>query len=108
MRISRSLALVILTVFISPNCFATVDYLSVNHLTKQLYWGDTDNSPGWIGWETIPDGITQEKEAEYLEKGYEFTENAYLIEEVVCGVLIIGVVLVYGRRRRLIRRFNPT
>ena len=39
--------------FIFQKTYATIDYLVVNHFTKQLYWADTDNSPGLIGWEGL-------------------------------------------------------
>ena len=29
--------------------YGTVDYLSVNPMTKEYYWGDEDNRTGWIG-----------------------------------------------------------
>jgi len=78
---------------------ATADYLAVNHLTKQLYWADTDNSPGFIGWTSIPEGKYEFYEQEYLDRGFTFTENPYLIEEIIGVILILSFATVYFRKR---------
>ena len=78
---------------------ATVDYLAVNHLTKQLYWADTDNSPGLIGWTSIPEGKYEFYEQEYLERGFTFTENPYLIEEIIGVILILAFATAYFRKQ---------
>lgn len=78
---------------------ATVDYLAVNHLTKQLYWADTDNSPGLIGWTSIPEGKYEFYEQEYLDRGFTFTNNPYLIEEIIGLIILIAIVTFLIRKR---------
>ena len=79
----------LVALLISSNVSATVDYLVVNHITDQLYWAKTDHPPGWIGWQTIPDGIWEREERKYLDMGYTFTENPYLIEEIIAIFIIV-------------------
>ena len=80
---------------------ATVDYLAVNHITQQLYWADSDHSPGWIAWESIPDGRYKSEEEKYLQEGYRFTQNPYLIEEVLAlCMLIIAIAGFLLMRKR--------
>lgn len=44
-----------LLLFLTTTASATVNFLSVNQITKEYYWGDEDNSTGWIGWTTVPE-----------------------------------------------------
>ena len=98
----RHLAFLLLCFCLLPiGTSATIDYLVVNHYTKQLYWAETDHPPGWIGWEGIPDGIYAEEEERYLALGYRFTNNPFLIEEIgVIGALLIYATFWFMRRRK--------
>ena len=78
---------------------ATADYLAVNHLTNQLYWADTDNPPGLIGWTSIPEGKYESYVQEYLDLGFTFTKNPYLIEEIIGVILILSFATVYFKKR---------
>lgn len=79
---------------------ATVDYLVVNHLTQQLYWAETDHPPGWLGWENIPEGIYLSEEAKYLSLGYSFTQNPFLLEEIILIILLCTVFLGFLLKRK--------
>lgn len=70
--------------------YATVDYLVINHTTKQLYWADDDNREGFIGWESLPYSELN-PELVYLNKGYRFTKFPYKIE--LWGFIILGITL---------------
>ena len=94
-----SLFLFICLLSISP-LLATVDYLVVNHLTQQLYWAETDHPPGWLGWENIPEGNYQSEEAKYLSLGYSFTQNPFLIEEIILLILLFTVFLRFLLKRK--------
>ena len=80
---------------------ATVDYLVVNHMTHQLYWADSDHPPGWIAWENIPDDRYEGEEVKFLEAGYTFTQNPYLIEELIafCSLIIAIAGFLLIRKR---------
>lgn len=87
------IGLLTILIFLTTNAFATVDYLVVNHLTNQLYWAETDHPPGFIGWEAVGE-VFEIKEQEYLDSGYTYTNNPYLIEEVIL-LVIIALILTY-------------
>ena len=94
---------ILLSMLLTTNVFATVDYLVVNHMTKQLYWAETDHSPGWIGWESIPDGIWASEEKKYLEMGYSITDNPFLIEEVIALMIVLPLLtfwIVRNKKRK--------
>lgn len=80
---------------------ATVDYLAVNHFIKQLYWADTDNPPGLIGWTSIPEGKYEFYVQEYLDSGFSFTKNPYLIEEVFGALVVLIIAIVFIRKRNI-------
>ena len=88
-----TIILTILSLFSIQSVFATVDYLVVNHLTKQLYWAETDHPPGLIGWEGVGE-VHKTKEQKYLDSGYLYTNNPYLIEEGII-LVIIALILTY-------------
>lgn len=88
-------------IFTAQIANATVDYLAVNHITKQLYWADTDNPPGFIGWTSIPEGKYEFYEQEYLTRGFAFTKNPYLIEEIIGAFTILFIAALFIRRRIL-------
>lgn len=78
--------------------FTTVDYLVVNHITKQLYWAETDNPQGWIGWKGIGE-VYEAKEQKYLEIGYSYTKNPFLIEETIALIITIFLLLYWLARK---------
>ena len=86
--------LILLFFLINTGASATIDYLTVNHITKQMYWADTDNSPGIIGWTLIPEGKSEFYEQEYLNRGFTFTNNPYLIEETILIALTILFIAI--------------
>ena len=107
MKNYRSFLLILLFTSMTHSAFATVDYLTVNHTTKQLYWAKTDHSPGWIGWEYIPEGQWEMAEKEYLAKGYTFTTNPYLIDQLLFAI-IFAVLVALRVIRRVNKRKNTT
>jgi len=96
---------ILLFLFFSFNIakvFATADYLIVNHITKQLYVAETTYSHGWIGWKTI-----SENELEtHVKKGYQFTNNSFLLEQII--LLIAFVVIGYVIFKRLMKKNTKT
>ncbi len=94
---------ILLFALLSTKVFATVDYLVVNHLTKQLYWAETDHHlPGLIGWEAVGE-VYEIKEQKYLDSGYTYTDNPYLIEEGIFLVIIISLLsywMVRNKKRK--------
>lgn len=81
--------------------FATVDFLSVNKITKEYYWGDDDRSPGWIGWKYVPEGQLDTAEADLIKLGYSETFYPYKLETyAVLGIfLLMGIFLMINKRR---------
>ena len=100
--------LFVLLFLLSNRVYSTVDFLVVNHTTKQLYWASTGSplSYGWIGWEYVSceqwaeDGKWDEEEKEYFNKGYSFTNNPFLIEEIIMLFLMIFSVGYLVQKRR--------
>ncbi|MEZ4684926.1 MAG: hypothetical protein R3B47_02340 [Bacteroidia bacterium] len=86
-------------IFSASEACATVDYLVVNHITKQLYWAETDHPPGWIGWESIPETGYAQEEKRYRKLGYKLTKNPFLIEEIIAWGLLLVVFVFFGKRR---------
>jgi hypothetical protein len=85
--------------------YATVDYLAVNHITKEYYWGDDDNGTGWIGWEYIPDGLYETTEADFIKSGYTRTHYPYKIESIIVlavGALLIGLFIIRKNNNKLL------
>ena len=74
---------------------ATVDYLSVNNITKEYYWGDDDHSTGWIGWEPMGEAYRNLTDAEIEQKGYTKTNNPFKIEMCLffAFILIVSAAL---------------
>jgi len=100
MKKKLSLLLIAIFTFTASDVFATVDYLVVNHMTKQLYWAETNHSHGWIGWETIPEGDWQIDKQKYLELGYKITNNPFLIEEVIALLLNVNMAAIWATNKR--------
>ncbi|PCJ63691.1 MAG: hypothetical protein COA58_15215 [Bacteroidetes bacterium] len=88
--------------FAAFSTFATVDYLRVNHITKELYWGDEDHSTGWLGWEGVPDGIYEETTNKYEDLGYSYTQFPFKIELALIGLVLGFLVFIRRKRRKII------
>lgn len=109
MQFKRSLRryslLIFLLMLLLPNTlYGTVDYLSVNHVTKEYYWGDEDNRTGWIGWQPIPEGQLDTAEEELRALGYKKTYYPFKIESVVVltiGILIVGLYFLRKNKLKL-------
>lgn len=84
--------------------YATVSFLCVNHITKELYWFE-DMYIG-IGWEGLGEGDArlQRLETEFLEKGYHYTIFPYKIELCIGLFIVFFVVFAAIVSRRLWRR----
>lgn len=91
----KSTLLIFLSLLTVKSTFATVDYLVVNHITEELYWGETDHEPGFVGWESIPESKWIEAEREYLKNGYSMTKNPYKIELGLGVIIFILGVLIF-------------
>jgi hypothetical protein len=96
----------ILTFGIVQTANATVDYLAANHLTKKLYVYNEEDYQG-ILWEPIAgeEKTWIEREEFYLNMGYKFTSNPYLLDYILAGVILstVGWMIIklkknYGRR----------
>ena len=92
----------------SSRLYATVDFLVINHTTKQLYWASTGApiSHGWIGWGNVPyeewgeDGKWDKEKKKYFNRGYKFTNNPFLIEEIIMLFLMMLFVAYRFKKRR--------
>lgn len=100
----RSILIIIALVLLLPitSC-ATVDFLSVNKITKEYYWGDEDNPTGWIGWTSVPEGQLDTAENDLQKLGYTRTYYPYKIESYLASLIMI---LALGQYiiRRLVRK----
>lgn len=83
----------------STKSFATINYLTVNHITKQLYWAETDHPTGLIGWEGVGE-VYEAKEKGYLNMGYTYTKNPFLIEEVILLFIVTSLITYWFVRNR--------
>ncbi len=92
-RMKKLLFLLLIFTFASSKVFATVEYLVVNHTTKQLFWAATDKPHGLIAWQSIPQSQWGKEEKKYVEMGYTFTKNPFLIEELIISILIF---IIFG------------
>lgn len=99
MKIKYIIFLAVLLVISIQSTFATIDYLVVNHVTKQLYWAQTDHPPGWIGWEGLGE-VYEPKEKEYLLMGYTYTDNPYVIDRFILLLVVLIIVIYWLIRRR--------
>lgn len=91
--------LFLILIFTSTNAFSTINYLTVNHITKQLYWAETDHPPGLIGWEGVGE-VYKAKEKSYLDMGYTYTENPFLIEEIILLFITVSIITYWFARNR--------
>jgi len=91
--------------FLSFTAFATVNYLTVNHITKELYWAETGggNGEGFIGWEVIPERSHYDDLQKYLDLGYTYTEFPYKLD-ILAALIILLPLLIFLIRRKKKRR----
>lgn len=83
--------------------YATVDYMAVNHITKEYYWGDDDHRAGWIAWKNVPETQLGTAEEDFIKSGYTRTYYPYKIETaivLVMGFLFYGLSLFRKRHKR--------
>lgn len=99
---SKSLVLILMLTFcVFHQSFATVDYLAVNKITKEIYSFDQEQMRGifWVS-------IGEDSEAKYLARGFTYTKDPYTLDNLLT-IMIIGVcavVLFLLWRRKLIKR----
>ncbi|MFS4492683.1 hypothetical protein [Maribacter sp. 2308TA10-17] len=87
-------------VFFSAKAFATVEWLAVNHITKELYWAETDHPEGFIGWEVIPEGKYQDALELYTAKGYTQTTYPFKLETLLAIVVLVFLISLYLRFKK--------
>jgi hypothetical protein len=88
-------------IFLPITAQATVDYLAVNTITKEYYWGDEDHSTGWIGWKFVPEAQLETAEADLKKLGYTRTYYPYKIESLFVSLVVILTLGQYVVRRKL-------
>ena len=99
---SKSFVLILVFIFCAfHQSFATVDYLAVNKITKEIYSFDQEQVRG-IFWVTIGDGA----EPHYLALGFTYTTNPYALDNLLTLIItgIAGFALFLLWKRRLIKR----
>lgn len=94
MKLTR-LSIVILLLLQPIVTFATVDFLSVNRITKEYYWGDEDSSTGWIGWTNVTEGQIDTTEDDLKKLGYTETKYPYKIELVTVSIIVLILMLQF-------------
>ena len=102
MKLIRFIILFVV-LFLPSIVYATVDFLSVNKITKEYYWRDEDHSTGWIGWTSVPEGELETAEENLIELGYTKTSYPYKIETFIAllvGLMILGLYVVRRRARQ--------
>lgn len=82
------------------HAFATVEWLTVNHITKELYWAETDQPEGFIGWEVIPEGKYHNALEMYSNRGYTETTYPFKLETVSALVLVVLVFLYFRLKKK--------
>ncbi|WP_017733504.1 hypothetical protein [Nafulsella turpanensis] len=95
-----SFIIFLLILLLPVSSYGTVDYLSVNHVTKEYYWGNEDNETGWIGWETVPEGQLDTAEEEFEELGYTRALNPFKIESILILAIGVSVFGIYFFERK--------
>ena len=98
----KTIFLIALLLMTAP-VFATVEWLSVNHVTKELYWAETDREPGFIGWDAIAEGKYDEMKSKYLSMGYTETTFPYKLDLIFVTV-IFTVTFLFGSIMQRIKR----
>jgi len=84
------------------NAFATVEYLTINHITKELYWAETGggNGEGFIGWEVIPERSHHDDLQKYLDLGYTYTRFPYKLDILAGLIVLFPPILLIIRRKK--------
>ena len=98
----KSVALtLILTFCVLHQSFATVDYLAVNKITKEIFLFDHEQMRG-IFWVTVGEGA----EAHYLALGFTYTKNPYALDNLLTLIImwVTAFVLFLLWKKRLIKR----
>jgi len=74
-----------------------VDYLTVNHITKELYWAETGGyiEGGFIGWEVIPERSHHEDLQKYLALGYSYTKFPYKLDFLTALAILTSIGLFW-------------
>lgn len=80
---------------LTQTAYATVDYLSVNKITKEYYWGDDDNPTGLIGWISVPERQLDTAEDDLKKLGYTRTYYPYKIESYIIAVAMVLTLGAY-------------
>lgn len=102
------LTIISLILLLPTTASATVDFLSVNTITKEYYWGDEDNSTGWIGWTSVPEGRLDSAEDDLKKLGYTETFYPYKIESYIASLVLIIVLGLYVVRRKVKKTIHNT
>ena len=98
------LSIIILVLLLPIASYATLDYLSVNKITKEYYWGGEDNPTGWIGWKRVPEGQFDTAEDDLEKLGYSKTYYPFKIESYIAlsiGVLLFGLFIIRKNKNKL-------
>jgi hypothetical protein len=98
----KALVLILIFTFCGIcDAFATVDYLAVNKITKEIYSFDQEQTRG-IFWTLIREGT----EYEYEAMGYTYADNPYTLDNlltlIVLGASALGLSFLW--KKRLIKR----
>lgn len=99
-----SFVILLLILLLPISSYGTVDFLSVNHVTKEYYWGDEDHGTGLIGWEAVPEGQLYTAVVDLEEFGYTRTYYPFKIESIatlVTGALVLGVYFLRRKKKKL-------
>jgi len=79
----------------------TINYLAVNHITKELFWAESDTSEeGFIGWEIIPERSLHEDLNNYLELEHTYTDFPYKLDIIASLFILLPLLLLIVRRKR--------
>jgi hypothetical protein len=96
----KLLLVTILLIALPITASATVDFLSVNKITKEYYWGDEDNPTGWIGWRGVPEAQLETAEDDLKKLGYTETFYPYKIESCIASAVLVLTLGQYIIRKR--------
>lgn len=101
MRTKSFVLALMLTFCVFYQSFATVDYLAVNKITKEIYSFDQEQVRGifWIS-------IGENSDAQYLALGFTYTKDPYTLDNLLT-IMIVGVsavVLFLLWRKKLLKR----
>mgnify|MGYP001210768306 CR=1 FL=1 len=74
---------------VNTKIFATSDYVAVNNITKQLCVFEAEDIYTPLCWKNI----YESGDITYINKGYTYTNNPYLIEETILIFIIFLIIL---------------